>query len=443
MKTVSYRSKGLSGTFPTPGDKSLSHRALMLGGTAQGTTKIKGLLESGDVMATLAAMRKLGAEIEKQPDGTWTVAGVGLAFHAPDSVLDMGNAGTGTRLLAGLVCTHPFETRFTGDASLCSRPMNRITIPLAQTGARFETAANGTLPMTVVGARNPRPFTYRLPVASAQVKSAVLLAGLNIDGDTTVIEPADLKSRDHTERMLRGFGADLDIATDSDGARIITVHGKTPLTACDLTVPADISSAAFPIVAALITPDSELFLPDVGINPLRGGILTALTAMGADITLENSRTAAGEPVADIRVKSSELHGVDLPASIAPSMIDEYPILAIAAAFADGKTVLRGLSELKVKESNRFDAILNGLTANKVACSALGDDIEIRGKGKNPCGGGLIEAKLDHRIAMSFLVMGMATENPVAVDDISSIATSFPNFIELMNKSGANIHDYRD
>ena len=443
MKTVSYRSKGLSGAFPTPGDKSLSHRALMLGGTAQGTTKIKGLLESGDVMATLAAMRKLGAEIEKQPDGTWTVAGVGSAFRAPDSVLDMGNAGTGTRLLAGLVCTHPFETRFTGDESLCSRPMNRITIPLAQTGARFETAANGTLPMTVVGARHPRPFAYRLPVASAQVKSAVLLAGLNIDGDTTVIEPADLKSRDHTERMLRGFGADLDIATDSDGARIITVHGKTPLTACDLTVPADISSAAFPIVAALITPDSELFLPDVGINPLRSGILTALTAMGADITLENSRTAAGEPVADIRVKSSELRGVDLPASIAPSMIDEYPILAIAAAFADGKTVLRGLSELKVKESNRFDAILNGLTANKVACSALGDDIEIVGKGKNPCGGGLIEAKLDHRIAMSFLVMGMAAENPVAVDDISSIATSFPDFIELMNKSGADIHDYRD
>lgn len=443
MKTVSYRSKGLSGAFPTPGDKSLSHRALMLGGTAQGTTKIKGLLESGDVMATLAAMRKLGAEIEKQPDGTWTVAGVGSAFHAPDSVLDMGNAGTGTRLLAGLVCTHPFETRFTGDESLCSRPMNRITIPLAQTGARFKTAANGTLPMTVVGAKHPRPFAYRLPVASAQVKSAVLLAGLNIDGDTTVIEPADLKSRDHTERMLRGFGADLDIATDSDGARIITVHGKTPLTACDLTVPADISSAAFPIVAALITPDSELFLPDVGINPLRSGILTALTAMGADITLENSRTAAGEPVADIRVKSSELRGVDLPASIAPSMIDEYPILAIAAAFADGKTVLRGLSELKVKESNRFDAILNGLTANKVACSALGDDIEIVGKGKNPCGGGLIEAKLDHRIAMSFLVMGMAAENPVAVDDVSSIATSFPNFIELMNKSGADIHDYRD
>ena len=443
MKTVSYRSKGLSGAFPTPGDKSLSHRALMLGGTAQGTTKIKGLLESGDVMATLAAMRKLGAEIEKQPDGTWTVAGVGSAFRAPDSVLDMGNAGTGTRLLAGLVCTHPFETRFTGDESLCSRPMNRITIPLAQTGARFETAANGTLPMTVVGARHPRPFAYRLPVASAQVKSAVLLAGLNIDGDTTVIEPAALKSRDHTERMLRGFGADLDIATDSDGARIITVHGKTPLTACDLTVPADISSAAFPIVAALITPDSELFLPDVGINPLRSGILTALTAMGADITLENSRTAAGEPVADIRVKSSELRGVDLPASIAPSMIDEYPILAIAAAFADGKTVLRGLSELKVKESNRFDAILNGLTANKVACSALGDDIEIVGKGKNPCGGGLIEAKLDHRIAMSFLVMGMAAENPVAVDDISSIATSFPDFIELMNKSGADIHDYRD
>ncbi len=443
MKTVSNRSKGLFGTFATPGDKSLSHRALMLGGLAKGSTKIKGLLESDDVMATLSAMRKLGADIEKHIDGAWTVAGVDSALRAPDSVLDMGNAGTGTRLLAGLVCTHPFETRFTGDASLCSRPMNRITLPLAQTGARFETAQGGTLPMTVIGAKAPKPIAYRLPVASAQVKSAVLLAGLNINGDTTVIEPADLKSRDHTERMLRGFGAALDIAEDSDGARILTVHGKTSLTACDLTVPADISSAAFPIVAALITPDSELFLPDIGINPLRSGILTALKAMGADITLENSRIAAGEPVADIRVKSSELHGVDLPASLAPSMIDEYPILAIAAAFADGKTTLRGVSELKVKESNRFDAILNGLNANGVACSALGNDIEIKATGKKPCGGGLIEAKLDHRIAMSFLVMGMAAENPVAVDDISSIATSFPNFIELMNKSGANIHDYRD
>ena len=443
MKTVSNRSKSFRGAFKTPGDKSLSHRALMLGGLAKGATKIKGLLESGDVLATLTAMRKLGAEIEKLPDGAWIVKGVDSALHAPDSVLDMGNAGTGTRLLAGLVCTHPFETRFTGDASLCSRPMKRITIPLAQTGAKFETAANSTLPMTVIGAQVPKPLTYRLPVASAQVKSAVLLAGLNIDGDTTVIEPANLKSRDHTERMLRGFGAALDIAEESDGTRILTVHGKASLTACDLTVPADISSAAFPIVAALITPDSEVFLPDVGVNPLRSGVLTALKAMGADITLENSRIVAGEPVADIRAKSSALKGVDLPASLAPSMIDEYPVLAVAAAFADGKTVLRGLAELKVKESNRFDAILNGLTANGVACSALGSDIEITGTGKNPCGGGLIEAKLDHRIAMSFLVMGMAAENPVAVDDISSIATSFPNFVELMNNSGANIHDYRD
>ena len=439
-KTISTQTKGLHGTLPIPGDKSVSHRALLLGAIAQGTTEIKGLLEGEDVLCTAEALRKLGAHIEKQKDGFWNVTGTDT-FKQPESNLDMGNSGTGVRLLMGLLAAYPVTAKLTGDASLCSRPMKRITDPLSKTGAIFETT-EGKLPVTMTGSEKDEPFEYTLPVASAQVKSAVLLSGLRKKSPTVVYEP--VACRDHTERMLKAFGADITVEKDENGVNIITLHGGKRLTACPVVVPADISSAAFPIVAALITPDSEIVLPDIGINPLRTGILDVLLDMGADITFENKREIAGEPVADLRVRSSVLKGVDVPTEKAPSMIDEYPILAVAAAFADGETRLNGLAELKVKESNRLQAIVNGLTQNGIDAEALPDDsIRIRGKGNNACGGGLIQANLDHRIAMSFMVMGMASESPVVIDDVSSVATSFPEFISLMNKAGANIHDYRD
>lgn len=440
MKTVSTQTKGLHGTLAIPGDKSVSHRALLLGAIARGTTEIKGLLESEDVLHTAEALRKLGTKIEKQPDGLWTVAGT-ETFKQPESILDMGNSGTGVRLLMGLLSAYPVSAKLTGDASLCSRPMKRITEPLSKTGAVFETT-DGKLPIMMTGSEKDEPFTYTLPVASAQVKSAVLLSGLRKKSPTVVYEP--VACRDHTERMLKAFGADITVEKDEKSVNVITLHGGKRLTACPVVVPADISSAAFPIVAALITPDSEIVLPDIGINPLRTGILDVLLDMEADISFENKREIAGEPVADLRVRSSALKGVDVPAEKAPSMIDEYPILAVAAAFADGETRLNGLSELKVKESNRLQAIVDGLTENGIKAEALPDDsIRISGKGNNACGGGLIQAKLDHRIAMSFMVMGMASESPVVIDDVSSVATSFPEFISLMNKAGANIHDYRD
>ena len=439
MRALSEKTTGLTGVVPIAGDKSVSHRALMFGAIAAGVTEIKGLLESEDVLNTAAALRKLGVEIEKS-GGTLTVRGV-EKFVQPDTVLDMGNSGTGVRLMMGLLAPRPLRVTFTGDASLRSRPMKRITDPLTLTGAAFETT-DGKLPVTLRGGSNGEAFTYTLPVASAQLKSAVLLSGLEKTAPTTVIEP--VPCRDHTERMLKAFGADISVKKNPDGGNIITLRGGKRLRACPVTVPADISSAAFPIVAALITEKSDILIPNVGLNPLRTGILTVLKEMGADISYENAREVAGEPVANLRVKSSRLRGVNVPAALAPSMIDEYPVLAVAAAFADGETVLNGLAELKVKESDRFNAILTGLRANGVDCAAAGaDGIRIRGDGKKPCGGGLIESKLDHRIAMSFLVMGTASENPVAVDDVSSIATSFPDFISLMNKAGANIHDYRD
>ena len=439
MRALSEKTIGLTGVVPVAGDKSVSHRALMFGAIAAGVTEIKGLLESEDVLNTAAALRKLGVKIEKSGDSL-TVRGV-ENFTQPDTVLDMGNSGTGVRLMMGLLAPCPLRVTFTGDASLRSRPMKRITDPLTLTGAAFETT-DGKLPVTLRGGSNGEAFTYTLPVASAQLKSAVLLSGLEKTAPTTVIEP--VPCRDHTERMLKAFGADISVKKNPDGGNIITLRGGKRLRACPVTVPADISSAAFPIVAALITEESDILIPDVGLNPLRTGILTVLKEMGADITYENAREVAGEPVANLRVKSSRLRGVNVPAALAPSMIDEYPVLAVAAAFADGETVLNGLAELKVKESDRFNAILTGLRANGVDCAPTGTDgIWIRGDGKKPCGGGLIESKLDHRIAMSFLVMGTAGENPVAVDDVSSIATSFPDFISLMNKAGANIHDYRD
>ncbi|MBO4520209.1 MAG: 3-phosphoshikimate 1-carboxyvinyltransferase [Alphaproteobacteria bacterium] len=439
-KTISTQTKGLKGTLSIPGDKSVSHRALLLGAIALGTTEIKGLLEGEDVLCTAQALRKLGARIEKRSNGLWAVTGTD-AFKEPESVLDMGNSGTGVRLLMGLLAAYPVTAKLTGDASLCSRPMKRITDPLSKTGAVFETT-DGKLPITMTGSEKDVPFEYTLPVASAQVKSAVLLSGLRKKSPTVVYEP--VACRDHTERMLKAFGADITVEKDRQGVNVITLRGGKKLTACPIVVPADISSAAFAIVAALITSDSEIVLPDIGINPLRTGILDVLLEMGADIAFENKREIAGEPVANLRVRSSSLKGVDVPAEKAPSMIDEYPILAVAAAFANGETRLNGLAELKVKESNRLQAIVDGLTRNGIDAEALPDDsIRIRGKGNKACGGGLIEANLDHRIAMSFMVMGMASESPVVIDDVSSVATSFPEFISLMNKAGANIHDYRD
>lgn len=412
----------------------------MFGAIAQGTTEITGLLESEDVLCTAEALRKLGAPVEKKNNGIWTVTGTDT-FKEPDSILDMGNSGTGVRLLMGLLAAYPITAKLTGDASLRSRPMKRITDPLSKTGAVFETT-DGKLPITMTGSEKDEPFEYTLPVASAQVKSAVLLSGLRKKSPTVVYEP--VACRDHTERMLKAFGANISSKKDKHNVNVITLFGNKRLSPCPVIVPADISSAAFPIVAALITPDSEIVLPDIGINPLRTGILDVLLDMGADITFENRREIAGEPVADLHVRSSSLKGVDVPAEKAPSMIDEYPILAVAAAFADGETRLNGLAELKVKESNRLQAIVDGLTQNGIDAEALPDDsIQIRGKGNNACGGGLIQANLDHRIAMSFMVMGMASEKPVVIDDVSSVATSFPDFISLMNKAGANIYDYRD
>ncbi len=439
-KTVSEKTNRLTGLLKIPGDKSVSHRALLLGSVAMGTTNIHGLLESEDVLNTAKALQQLGTNIRRSDNGVWTVTGT-ESFNQPDSVIDMGNSGTGVRLLMGLLSAYPIRVELTGDPSLRSRPMKRITDPLSETGAVFETT-DGKLPITMQGSLNEKDSPYVMPVASAQLKSALLLAGLRKKQKTTVFEP--VPCRDHTERMLKAFAADINVKKRADQGNEITLYGGKRLKACDVFVPADISSAAFIIVAALITPQSDITVTDVGLNPLRTGILDVLLEMGADIRYENERELCGEPVADIHVRSSVLRGTEVSAQKAPSMIDEYPILAVAAAFAKGRTVLNGLSELKVKESDRFSAIIEGLKKNGVDCRQIGEDaIEIQGSGKKPCGGGLIEAKLDHRIAMSFMVMGMASENPVLIDDVSSVATSFPDFISLMNKAGANIHDYCD
>lgn len=434
MNIVSKISTGLNGKISIPGDKSISHRSLMFGAIAEGVTEIKGLLEGEDVLRTAQAMRQLGAKIFRKGPGEWHISGAERLLE-PQGILDMGNAGTGVRLLMGLISSYPMTVSFTGDDSLRSRPMKRVILPLEQSGARIETSEGGRLPLTVTGSDLPKPISYVLPMPSAQVKSAILLAGLNIDGQTIVYEP--VLSRDHTERMLKSFGADLSLEPWGTGRKII-LNGKARLKASKMTVPSDISSAAFPIVAALITPESDILLPGIGINPLRAGILDILKKMGADISYDHEYKVAGEPAADIRVRSSELVGVDVPAEMAPSMIDEYPILAVAASCARGRTRLRGLGELKVKESNRFDAILKGLSANGVKVAEDGEDIIIDGAKKKPCGGALIQANLDHRIAMSFMVMGMVTENPILIDDISSVATSFPDFVGLMNAKGANI-----
>ena len=409
----------------------------MFGAMALGKTEVSGLLEGEDVLRTAQAMRQLGAEVTRRDDGVWEIHGRGVGgLVEPDDLLDMGNAGTGARLVMGLVSPYPMTCLFTGDASLRSRPMKRVTEPLSRMGATFFGRDGGRLPMAVVGTGSPLPIAYELPVASAQVKSAILLAGLNTPGVTTVIER--VATRDHTEVMLKGFGAKLETERLSDGGRAIRLTGQPELKGQTILVPADPSSAAFPAVAALLVPGSEVTLPAVGINPLRAGLYQTLQEMGADLTLANQRLQAGEMVADIVLKHGRLKGVDVPPERAASMIDEYPILSVAASFATGVTRMRGLGELRVKESDRLSAMARGLAACGVKLHVEGDDLIVEGNGRAPKGGAKIAVNLDHRIAMAFLVLGMASEQPVIVDDGSAIDTSFPGFAAMMNGLGANI-----
>lgn len=429
-----HRSGPLSGRVRPPGDKSVSHRALIFGLLAIGETKIEGLLEGEDVLRTAQACRQLGAKILRHADGRWSVWGAGLgSLLQPTETLDFGNAGTGSRLMMGVVAGHPILARFDGDASLRKRPMKRILDPLALQGAQvLEQAEGGRLPLVLQGSSEPLPVEYKTPVASAQIKSAVLLCGLNSPGQTTVIEAE--ASRDHTEKMLAHFGATVVSAPHGPHGRKITLEGRPEMVAREVRVPADPSSAAFPLVAALIVEGSDFVIEGVMTNPLRSGLLTTLQEMGADIALENRREEGGEEVADMRARFSHLKGVDVPAERAPSMIDEYPILAVAASFAKGETRMRGLSELRVKESDRLEAVAAGLKANGVDCEIVEDDLIVRGGRVG--GGGMVETHLDHRIAMSFLVMGLAAENKVTVDDETMIATSFPAFRPLMERLGA-------
>src|SRR4051812_122520 len=425
----------LAGTVTVPGDKSISHRALMFGALAVGRTEIAGLLEGEDVLATAAALRAMGAGIERIADGIWRVDGVGVGgLGEPEDVLDLGNSGTSARLLLGIMATHDLTAFVTGDGSLRRRPMRRGIDPLSQFGARFVAREGGRLPLAGIGAAEPVPIEYRLPVPSAQVKSAVLLAGLNTPGVTTVIE--NEATRDHTERMLRHFGATIRVADEPGVGRHISVEGQPELTAAPITVPGDPSSAAFPLVAALIVPGSEIRIGNVGLNPSRTGLLTSLVEMGADITFENRRETGGEPVADLLVRAGPLAGIEVPPGRAPSMIDEYPILAVAAACARGRTIMRGLAELRVKESDRLAGIAEGLARCGVAVDIAGDDLIVQNTGAPPPGGGLIATRLDHRIAMAFLVLGLASRETVRIDDSSPIATSFPDFIPLMQRLGA-------
>ena len=415
MKVViSCKANALSGNITVPGDKSVSHRALILGSIAVGETHVEGLLE-----------------------GLWTVIGCGVGgLHEPNQILDMGNSGTAVRLLMGLVGTQTFTSTFTGDESLNSRPMERVMDPLRQMGVQFTSRSGGRLPITVSGSDLIKPIEYELPVASAQVKSAILLAGLNAPGKTTVIEPQP--TRDHSERMLRHFGAEV-ITENLDGGGVkITLTGQPELEGRDITVPADISSAAFPIAAALIVPGSNLLIRNVGVNPLRAGLIKTLQEMGGKITIENSRGEAGEPLADLRVEASQLHGITVPASRAPSMIDEYPVLSVVATCATGTTHMVGLAELRVKESDRLAAMATGLAACGVQIEETEDSLTVHGSDQPIDGGALIAANLDHRIAMAFSVLGMVSLNPVTIDDGSPIATSFPGYIKLMNSLGAKI-----
>jgi 3-phosphoshikimate 1-carboxyvinyltransferase len=435
---LAARSSGpLTGKVRVPGDKSISHRALILGALAVGETRISGLLEGEDVLNTAKAMRALGATVERTGDFAWKVHGVGVAgFAEPQAPLDFGNSGTGCRLVMGAVAGCPIKAVFDGDASLRSRPMRRVLDPLELMGARVgESGQGGRLPLTFLGARDPLPIVYRTPVASAQIKSAVLLAGLAAPGITTVIETE--ASRDHTELMLKHFGADITSMREGGHGRKIALTGQPELHGADVIVPADPSSAAFPIVAALIVEGSDLILSDVMTNPLRTGLFTTLREMGGSIEETEIRGDAGEPMAQLRVRASKLRGVVVPPERAPSMIDEYLVLAVAASFAEGTTIMRGLQELRVKESDRLEATAAMLRANGVKVEIVGDDLIVEGKGHVP-GGGLVATHMDHRIAMSALVMGLASDKEVQVDDTAFIATSFPDFIPMMRSLGAEL-----
>ena len=432
------RSGPLTGVAEVPGDKSISHRALILGALAVGETRITGLLEGEDVLDTARAMRAFGAEVTRHAPGAWSVHGVGVGgFAEPEAVIDCGNSGTGVRLIIGAMATTPITATFTGDASLSKRPMGRITDPMALFGARAYGRAGGRLPMTIVGAAAPVPVRYATPMPSAQVKSAVLLAGLNAPGQTQVIERE--ATRDHSERMLRGFGAEISTEDTPEG-RLITLTGQPELCPQTVAVPRDPSSAAFPVCAALVVAGSEITVPGVSQNPTRNGLYTTLIEMGADIAYESPREEGGEPVADLRVRfTGTLEGVEVPPERAASMIDEYPVLAAVAACATGRTVMRGVKELRVMESDRIDAMARGLEACGVTVEEDEDTLIVHGRGPDGVpGGATCASHLDHRIAMSFLVLGLAAQQPIGVDDGSPIATSFPVFEALMSGLGATI-----
>jgi len=430
------RNGPLAGRARVPGDKSISIRALILGALAVGETRVSGLLEGEDVLNTAKALQALGARIERTGERQWSIHGVGVGgFAEPAAALDFGNSGTGCRLALGAVAGCPITATFDGDASLRSRPMLRVLDPLERIGARTLSSADGRLPLTLAGARDPMPIVFRPPVPSAQLKSATLLAGLAAPGETVVIEAEP--TRDHTEKMLVHFGADVRVEPDNENGRRIKLAGQPELTPRPIMVPADPSSAAFPLVAALLVPRSDAILQGVMMNPLRTGLITTLRQMGAAIEQVDQRNEGGEDVADLRIRSGPLRGVEVPASRAPSMIDEYPVLAVAAAFAEGTTVMRGLKELRVKESDRLAATAALLRSNGVAADIEGDDLIVHGQARAP-GGGTVATHMDHRIAMAAIVLGLASDKPVAIDDSAFIATSFPGFVELMRGLGADL-----
>jgi 3-phosphoshikimate 1-carboxyvinyltransferase len=436
---AAFKSTGpLKGRVRVPGDKSISHRSLMLSALAVGESTVEGLLEGEDVFATAAAMRAMGADIRRGDDGRWTIHGVGVGgLLQPGQALDMGNSGTSTRLLMGLVASHPITVNFTGDASLSKRPMNRVIEPLSQMGAEFTASPGGRLPLMLRGICPAVPIGYRLPVASAQVKSAILLAGLNTPGLTRVIEP--VPTRDHSERMLKGFGAELSVELEADGARIISIRGETELKPQHIVVPGDPSSAAFPVVAALLVPGSDVIVENVGLNPTRAGLFEVLRQMGGQIDYLASREVGGEPVADLRVRGSTLTGIEVSPDIVPSMVDEFPVLFVAAALAEGRTVTRGLEELRVKESDRISVMAEGLRAIGARVEETEDGLIIDGTGGETLpGGATIAAHLDHRIAMSFAVAGLMARDAVTIDDMAPVQTSFPIFIDLMRTLGAEV-----
>ncbi|MCV2868743.1 3-phosphoshikimate 1-carboxyvinyltransferase [Defluviimonas sp. WL0002] len=432
---IARKSGPLKGVAEVPGDKSISHRSLILGALSVGETRVTGLLEGQDVIDTAKAMRAFGAQVTRLGDGDWSVHGVGVGgFAEPSDVIDCGNSGTGVRLIMGAMATSPITATFTGDASLRKRPMGRVTDPLALFGAQAYGRQGGRLPMTIVGAGEPVPVRYTVPMPSAQVKSAVLLAGLNAPGETVVIEKEP--TRDHSERMLRGFGADLAVEDTAEG-RVIILKGQPELKPQTVAVPRDPSSAAFPVCAALIVEGSDIMVPGVSQNPTRNGLYTTLVEMGADIEFQNPREEGGEPVADLRVRFSTLKGIEVPEERAASMIDEYPVLSVVAACAEGTTVMRGVKELRVKESDRIDAMARGLEAMGVRIEEDEDTLIVHGMGAGGVpGGGTAKTHIDHRIAMSFLVLGLAAQKPVSIDDGSPIATSFPVFEDLMRGLGA-------